>query len=254
MSENEAVRGNDVIFDTTKRLPIVLCLDISPSMGANRRIQDLNRAVQRLYERLKADAKAPGCVEIAVVPFSSTVVGETDFEQLDSLHGKTFTTVSSGGTNLSTAVLTSIRKLDNRVVELNSHGVGTYLPFLILVTDGDPDHTDNPANLERAIAAVQGHCDGSGRNLIVPYIIGVGEQVTEEALDRFAEKFTGKAIIIDDMDRQDELFQELFTFIGNSVTNSITRKGDLKSLYNSLQKTATKQTVLIHSRRGQRLM
>lgn len=248
---------NDLVSNTSKRLPIVLCLDISPSMSMNRRIENLNEAIKMFYEELKKEPKVFNYAEVAVVTFSTNIEENTEFETLDFLAGKRFSVVKEGGTNLSMAVLTSIKKIEDRLIELYRHKIDNYLPFLVLVTDGDPDQTDNKANLEKAIQSVQRHCETSHfpEKLIAPYIIGVGEQVTEKSLNRFAEKFTGRAIIIDgDASYQRDLFKELFVFIGNSVKNSLKGTGDLKSLYESIQKTAKKQTKLIHKNREHRLL
>ena len=243
---------NDLVFNTSKRLPIVLCLDISPSMSMNQRIENLNGAIKLFYDELRKDPKVLNSVEVAVVTFSTNIVDDTDFEHLDFLANKIFSAMPNGGTNLSTAVLKSIQKIEERLVELDNSDIDNYLPFLVLVTDGDPDQSDNQSNLEKAIETVLRHCETSRypERLIAPYIIGVGEQVAEPSLNRFAEKFTGKAIIIDgDASYQQKLFKELFAFISNSVKNSLKGTGDLKSLYESLQKTATKQTELIHKKR-----
>lgn len=243
---------NDLVSNTSKRLPIVLCLDVSPSMSTNNRIENLNGAIRLFYEELRKDQKVLNSAEVAVVTFSTNIVENTDFESLEFLRDKTFSTVPEGGTNLSAAVLTSIKKIEARLIELDNSDIDNYLPFLVLVTDGDPDQTDSQSNLETAIQSVLRHCDTNKypERLIAPYIIGVGEQVAEASLNRFAEKFTGRAIIIDgDLPYQQNLFQELFAFIGNSVKNSLKGTGDLKGLYESVQKTTAKQTALVHKKR-----
>lgn len=246
---------NDVIYNTSKRLPIVLCLDISPSMKANNRIKNLNKAIKLFYDELRKDQKVVNSVEIAIVTFSTEIKENTDFEPIDSLANKTFSAVSKGGTNLSSAVLKSIQKIEERLVELDNSDIENYLPFLVLVTDGNPDQNDDQLNLEKAIQLVLSRCETTknSERLIAPYIIGVGEQVAEASLNRFAEKFTGKAIIIDgDASYQENLFKELFAFISKSVKNSLKGTGDLRSLYESVQKDAKKQTILIHERRKRR--
>lgn len=250
--KEETIMKNDLISNTSKRLPIVLCLDISPSMSINKRIVNLNEAISLFYKELKSDPKVLNSVEVAVVTFSTYIEENTDFESLGFLENKTFTVVREGGTNLSTAVLTSMKKIEDRVIELNDKEIDNYLPFLVLVTDGDPDQTDSQPNLETAIQTVQKHCEISNypERLIAPYIIGVGENVADASLDRFAEKFTGRAIIIDgDASHQQDLFKELFVFISNSVKNSLRGGQDLKSLYESIQRTAAKQSELIHKKR-----
>jgi len=243
---------NDLVSNTSKRLPVVLCLDVSPSMGTNKRIENLNNAIKLFYEELRKDPKVLNSVEVAIVTFSTNVEENTDFERLDILQNKTFSPVKEGGTNLSLAILASIKKIETRLTEFEKQDIDNYLPFLILVTDGNPDQNDNKDNLEDAIQTVLRHCETSKypERLITPYIIGVCEQIAEDDLNRFAEKFTGHAIIIDgNANYQSELFKELFAFISNSVKNSLKGTSDLKSLYESIQKTATSQAVLIHKKR-----
>ncbi len=243
---------NDLVSNTSTRLPIVLCLDVSPSMSMNNRIENLNLALKIFVNELKKESKVLNSVEIAVVTFSTNIEENSDFEMLDFIENKVFTTVPKGGTNLSSAVITSIKKIEDRLVELDNSDIDNYLPFLVLLTDGDPDQTDNSSNLETAINLVLSHCEKNNESrLIAPYIIGVGEQVAEKTLNRFAEKFTGKAIIIDgDEQNQKELFKELFSLIANSVRNSLDGASDLKGLYEKIQKLAVTETTKIHKKRG----
>ena len=237
--------SNNLISKTSKRLPIVLCLDISPSMSTNNRIENLNEAIKLFYNELSRDQKVINSAEVAIITFSTNIEENTDFETIDYIDGKSFTVVEHGGTNLSTAVLTSIKKIEDRLVELDDSGIDNYIPFLVLVTDGDPDKTDDQENLEKAINSVLKHCDTNSFSscLIAPYIIGVGDEIDKNELDRFAEKFTGSAIIIDgDECYQQTLFEELFTFISNSVKNSLRGAENLKCLFESIQKQAKKQT------------
>lgn len=213
-------------------------------MGMNNRIKNLNEAIKLFYNELSKDQKVINSAEVAIITFSTDIEENTDFESLDFLAQKTFTTVEEGSTNLSSAVLKSIEKIENRLVELDNADIDNYLPFLILVTDGDPDQTDNQDNLEKAIQSVLSHCDTSNypERLIAPYIIGVGKDISKNTLNRFAEKFTGEAIIIDgDESNQQVFFEELFTFISNSVKDSLKGAENLKSLFESIQRQARKQ-------------
>jgi uncharacterized protein YegL len=153
--------------------------------------------------------------------------------------------VKRGAANLSTAVLTSIKKIEDRLNELDNVEISNYLPFLVLVTDGG-DKTDDPENLEKAIQSVLRHCEVSKdtERLIAPYIIGVGEQADKILLNRFAEKFTGEAIIIDDaascqQNMFKDVFKELFDLIIYSATGDFKEVCDLKSFYESTRKTLT---------------
>ena len=240
---------NSTKTNTSTRCPIVLCLDISPSMSYNNRIENLNKAVSVLLTELEKDSKAKNCVEISVVTFSTEVYDMGEFEMPSYWKGKKFSTVEVGGTNMSQAVLTAIRKIEDRLDVLYNEGIDHYVPFLVLVTDGDPDATDNLQRQEAAIRAVNAHCVSAP--LIAPLIIGVGEQVTEKSLDRYAEKFTRKAIILDG-ESQELDFKELFTFIGQSIKESLRGEGDLGYLYQRIQGAVRRETKRIDDIRRNR--
>ena len=243
---------NDMTQNTSMRLPVVLCLDVSPSMSLHNRIEDLNRAIETFYTELHNEPKALASVEVAVVTFSSGLEQNTGFEPLESVRGMRFSAVKQGGSNLPLAVLTSIQKIEARIAEVEEGGFDCYLPFLVLVTDGDPDRTASEESLREAVKAVQSHCvaaRGEGQHLIAPYVIGVGEEVRRESLDPFAERFTGSAILINERnaDRQRTLFQQMFSLIGASVRNSLLGEGDLGKLYERIRKDTMRQASdLIH--------
>jgi len=110
-------------FNTSKRLPIVFCLDVSPSMGwqvglNSPSIDLLNAAVSNFVAELKDDPKARTCAEVAFVTFSTTIEMDTEFESIGTLQTPTFRTVNEGGTQMAAAVLRSIEKIENRRKQL----------------------------------------------------------------------------------------------------------------------------------------
>lgn len=248
---------SDLVTNTTRRLPVVLCLDVSPSMSLHNRIEDLNRAIQSFYQELHEELKALAAVEVDIITFSSKIVLHTGFETIETLRDRTFTPVTDDWTNLPLAVNTAIQAIDDRLAEYRDKNIkDPYLPFLVLVTDGDPDATSDPRELRQAVEAVQSRCvlsSDQNLHLIAPYIIGVGEEVKKESLDPFAERFTREAILINekDADLQSRLFQQMFSLIGASVRNSLRGESDLGRLYERLRRETMRQTSdLIHRVRG----
>ena len=250
------VGSNTPSANSSKRLPIVFCLDLSPSMKLHNRIEDLNLAIRTFYETMQNDVKALAVLEVAIVTFSSDIILRTEFEAIDSWRDLRFSPVDSGWTNLPEAVLTSIRMLEERVEEVKNGRFDPYLPFLVLVTDGDPDNLADKQEMQKAVEAVQSHCVASrGKNthLIAPYIIGVGSDVRKETLDPFAERFTREAILINEPDShsQTALFQEVFAFIGASVRDSLQGERDLGRLYERIRKnTVRKVSDMVYRVRG----
>ena len=246
---------NDVIRSTSKRLPIVLCLDVSPSMTMEKRMENLNAALKVFYKELQSDNKAVNAAEIAIVTFSTDIIENgKKFEPLSAVVNRTFKPVEHGGSQISKAILYSIQIIEDRLALFDSSDIDHYLPFLVVVTDGDPDGTDNSVTRQNAIQSVLRHCETSGPEdqLIAPYIIGVGNDISQHCatLNQMASKFTGSAILVNgNVNEQNAAFKELFAFIGNSVKNSLAGANNLKGLYEGLRRQATDKNIEITERR-----
>ena len=236
---------NDNIYaSASKRLPIVFCLDVSPSMNGRvsgsrfSRIELLNTAMLNFLKELKNDTKVRTSAEISFVTFSTNIEMDSDFESVNSIKIPTFQTVAEGGTNMAQAIIRSIAKIESRREELDDAEIGYYVPFFVLLTDGNPDKNDNTSLLEKAIVKVQQYCDShvGASEIIIPFIIGVGDEVEVSTLNRLSERFTGKAILIDSsVGNQDKIFEDVFKFIGNSVIGSIHLNDTPKEIFTSVR-------------------
>lgn len=221
------------MMNASRRLPIVFCLDISPSMGwkthgNSSSIDLLNAAVSNFLNDLRADPKASACAEVAFVTFSSNIKMDTSFETISTLKTPKFRAVWRGGTNLSEAVLRSIEKIEKRRKELEINQIPYYAPFLVIITDGDPDGADEVTRQMQAVAAVKKHCEShvGAAEIIVPFVIGVGDHISSNTLNEYAAGFTpGYFPIRGTAERMKINFQKAFQLIGNSVKKSIKLNG-----------------------------
>lgn len=221
------------MMNASKRLPIVFCLDVSPSMGwrthgNSSSIDLLNAAVSNFLNELRADAKVSACTEVALVTFSSAIKMDTSFESISTLKAPKFRAVWRGGTNLSEAVLRSIEKIENHRKELENNAISYYAPFLVIITDGDPDGADDTAKQMQAVAAVKKYCEShvGASEIIVPFVIGVGDHISSNTLNEYAAGFTpGYFPIRGTAENVKINFQKAFKLIGNSVKKSINLNG-----------------------------
>ena len=149
--------------NTIKRLPIVFCLDVSPSMGwdiDNRDIipmELLNNSVNTFIREINSDGRTRSSAEVSYVTFSTDIEVDSPFipaRNLDNIHLRP---VSEGGTNMAQAVLRSYQKLEERVNEYVRSGIRFNVPFFVLVTDGNPDDNDDGDN-----GIVDAHSDKAG--------------------------------------------------------------------------------------------
>ena len=107
--------------NTSKRLPIVFCLDVSPSMNWDVDNSDiipielLNDSVNTFIREINSDGRTKSSAEVAYVTFSTNIEVDSQFmpaRNLDNIHLKT---VREGGTNMAQAVLRAYEKLEQRV-------------------------------------------------------------------------------------------------------------------------------------------
>jgi len=117
------------------RCPCVLLLDTSGSMQGEK-IDALNDGLRTLKACLMDDPLAMKRVEIAVVTFNNKVNIEHDFVTADKFEPPTLT--ASGLTCLGSGVLQALDMLQERKAVYKSNGVAYYRPWILLITDGEP--------------------------------------------------------------------------------------------------------------------
>jgi len=151
--KNLRIKMDSLIDNPTARIPIVLCLDCSPSMsgveeyGASPNtigvpIYELNEGVQMFFNALKEDEIAKYSAEVSVVAFSEVSTQILKFDYIGNVRTPILKLdMERGGTSIGTAVKKSLKILENRKEEYKRKGVDYYQPWLVLMTDGGP--TDN---------------------------------------------------------------------------------------------------------------
>ncbi|MEE0954245.1 MAG: VWA domain-containing protein [Eubacterium sp.] len=230
-------------FNTSKRLPIVFCLDVSPSMGwrignNSSSIELLNAAVSNFISELKQDPKARSAAEIAFVTFSTNIELDTEFESVNTIRTPFFAPVEHGGTQMAMAVLRAIQKIEDRRAQLENSEIGYYAPFLVIVTDGNPDKNDDLARYNQALSLIRSHCDShiGASEIIVPFIIGVGDHIDPETLNTYAKGFTkGYFSIRGSASSAQVQFNKVFQMIGNSTKKSIHLNGSSSEVIHTIQ-------------------
>ncbi len=213
----------------SKRLPIIFCLDVSPSMGwpNNQNMTSigmLNEAVANFIKEIKSSEKLCCAAEIAFVTFSSTVtkVEDIHFMNVREMDVPNFT-VEDGGTHTAEAILNSITALQNRMDELSDLEIPYYAPFLVLVTDGNPDDNDNEILHRKAVEILKKHVDynDTKTDVIIPFIISVGD-FDSKSLKEYSAGFSkGYFPINGKSDSVHLYFGKVFDLIEKSATLSV---------------------------------
>lgn len=237
--------ANDKIsrLNSAKRLPILFCLDVSPSMGYHEgnnssSMELLNVAVASFMQQLREHPKIKMAAEIAYVTFSTGVVSVSDFQPVVTMKTPVFQPVARGGTHMAEAVIRSIEIIESRLHQLENSSIGCYAPFLVLITDGNPDGSDSKVRQEQAINLIRQHCDFNAdpSKIIVPFIIGVGDLVDKKTLNSYASGFTRGYFPIRGSDNMAQMqFNRVFQLIGNSARTSVKLSREVNEVLNTIR-------------------
>lgn len=114
----------------------VLVLDISGSMKGSP-MEQLNQGLKNFQKELQSDFVAAQRIEVAIVTFSSTV--DTVVQPILSADFEMPTLIASGSTKLVDGVRLGIDIVEERKKYYKSTGQTYYRPWILLITDGEPD-------------------------------------------------------------------------------------------------------------------
>ena len=228
------MNSSRLIRNTNTRLPILFCLDVSASMAIRRNkaappsIDLLNEAVKQLLNQLRDELPM---AEVAFLTFSEREVDYLSFQSLSDLIDLEFHVVPENGTSLAHAVMESIEKIKEERRELERLMVENYAPFLIIVTDGDEGDTKQ-SDIKQAQETLYAHtCSRS--DVIIPFIIGVGEDVSLDKLKGYSRGFEEGTFRLKNS-AQVQAFRAIFKIVGDSIGSSVDLNADRDSFLNRL--------------------
>lgn len=181
MMNNSLVREQDLVNNPTARIPVCLCLDVSSSMSGMP-IQELNEGVQLFYNAIREDEMAYYSAEIAIVTFGSKVESVIDFANIERQTDIPILK-ANGLTPMGEGVNLALDLLDQRKSEYQEKGVDYYQPWLVLMTDGEPN--GDSYELKRAIQRTNELVD---QKKLTVFPIGIGGQADMDVLRQFSPK------------------------------------------------------------------
>ncbi len=235
MSGNDSyMRINDLVENPTARIPVCLCLDTSGSMtrvvsgetqktgetvfrdgklwnvvtGGTSAIEDLVEGVRIFYDEIRKDDVARYSAEICVVTFGgqrAEII--TDFDSIER-QPEIPSLMAAGETPMGEAVNLALDCLEIRKNEYKDKGVDYYQPWLVLMTDGEANGSEE--ELERAIART---CELVQARKLTVFPIGFGPEAGMRTLARFSP--TRPPIKV-----KDAKFNEFFQWLSQSVSRT----------------------------------
>lgn len=198
------LRIEDLVNNPTARIPVCLCLDVSGSM-AGERIDELNQGIELFYNAIKDDEVALYSAEISIVTFDDRATQLVDFASLE-LQPMPPRLTAGGLTYMGEGVNLALDLLEQRKKEYQDKGVDYYQPWLVLMTDGEPN--GNAIEFNRAVSRTVSLIDNKKLTI---FPIGIGSDANLNILAQFSPNKPPLRL-------QGLKFKEFFTWLSQSVS------------------------------------
>ncbi len=189
------------------RCPVSLLLDCSTSM-VGEPIRLLQEAVSQFYTEVAGDPVASLSVELSIATFGDGVRQVRPFEPIETaLERRAICLTASGNTPMGEALTLGMHVLGERRAFYKKQGIAAYKPWMILLTDGQPnDEWVGPSQRAKALAS-------EGRLLFIG--VGVGDCVDWPTLAEILPKNQPPLIL------HNLRFKEFFRWVTDSLRLSV---------------------------------
>lgn len=216
------IRKKELISNPTARVAVCLVLDTSGSM-AGKPIEELNKGVKLFIEAIKNDDIAKYACEVAIVTFGGVVEVYCDFQNMEHLEFQDLD--ADGGTPMEEAVLQALELLETRKKEYVEAGVDYYQPWMVIMSDGQPDYPPEQSSAETYKMA-------SNKKLSC-FQLGIGDGADMQTLAKFSQRPS--------MRLKDLNFEGFFEWLSKSiqVVSQSTVGDKIKLDASSLEKVVT---------------
>lgn len=173
------IAADDLIENPTPRVPVSLCIDTSGSMMGDK-IRELVEGVNLFYDAIDADDDAHDAAEISIIEFNSGTSLIQDYASIERLQ-RIDKIDPTGATFLGEGVNLALDTLEARKSVYSGSGVLYYQPWLVLMTDGQPNGDNR--ELERAVERVT---ELVNAKKLTVFPIGIGADADMSVLARFS--------------------------------------------------------------------
>lgn len=170
---------DDLVENPTPRVPVSLCIDTSGSMLGDK-IRELVQGVNLFYDAIDEDDDAHDAAEVSIVAFNTGASLIQDFASIERLQ-RIDSIDPTGGTALGEGVNLALDTLETRKSAYSDTGVLYYQPWLVLMTDGQPN--GDARELERAVERVT---EMVAAKKLTVFPIGIGTDADLKVLERFS--------------------------------------------------------------------
>lgn len=153
---NNFVEDEDLIYNTSKRIPICICVDTSCTdtnkSAVSNILSDVKKGLDELYKIIDDSDMIRDCAEVSIVTFdlSSNVVQDYTCSSKYNQNISLVPNATYGKSDLGAGIVKSLDLLQSRKQLYNAHGVGYSQPWLVVITDGKPVTKENKKSIKTA--------------------------------------------------------------------------------------------------------
>jgi uncharacterized protein YegL len=195
---NQYAGEDDLVTNTTARIPVCICIDTSGSMYGEP-IEELQRGIEAFYEAVRKTPTAIDSCEICIVQFSDGASVLEDYSLVGQKSNLRLNAI--GGTDMNAGVELALRTLADRKAKYKKNGVEYYQPWLVLMSDGEPN--DPVPNVQAQTLALE------AQKKLTVFAIGIGDGCDLNTLQGFTKR---KALKL-----KEYRFEEFFEWLGKSI-------------------------------------
>jgi len=190
MATDQVLRKQQLFINPTARLAVCLVLDCSPSMSGRREwgaavqqldpspIEELNEGVREFFDAIQHDEIAAYSAEVAIVRFDAKAETVLDFSSTIDVEAPTLELMEQG-TSIGNAVNLALDLLEQRKAEYKEAGIDYYQPWLVLMTDGQPNDDAHVAAAHRTSQLLEAR-------RLTTFCVGIGDGADFPTLRTFA--------------------------------------------------------------------
>lgn len=225
----------DISEMTTRVLPMVLDVDVSPSngwklKGSTKTAMDYaNEQIASLINIICSDEETAQYVELAIVVYADKPVLYCDFTPIMDFRNNPplFEPVVKQSTQTADSIHFCLNMIESYMNTLKSFSIRRFRPHLVLITDGDPDLHEPLEKRESATKRLNElSMSEDPAKALRPIIIGVGDRFEEETkriLYHYSMGPEGNCFFIDGTndDQIEKQYHGIIKLISTSVKHSV---------------------------------
>lgn len=228
MSKYEGFTAGDFGTSTRKRLPICFCLDVSGSMvspmgNGGTRISELNRAFDQFIEAMKRDENVLQSADVAVITFGGKVNIDKPFASLQKQEFSRINVNERSFTPMGEAITSALKLLDLRKNAYRDRGIKYFKPWIVIITDGEPEGPNATDNFVQALAQIN---QLERENKLFVFNVAIGDDCSFDNLKKLSIKNT-EPFYVNDASDLDNLLKYLVVS-SSSLVSGKSSENDIK--------------------------